>query len=96
MGISKHLKAICYGGGIGFCVGLASFLGSADKTTMAIMRIVLKPIELVMWLAQTVFGLGNGTTAFIGWFGSAIYCMILGVLIGWGISVLYSRATGDE
>ncbi len=96
MKISRHLLAICYGAGIGFCFGLAGFIGAVDKPTLAVMLIVLQPIKWVMWLAQNIFGLSNGSTAFIGWFGSAIYCMILGGLIGWGVSAVYSRVTGNE
>lgn len=95
MSIMRHLHAICKGAGIGFLVGLTS-IATVDKTSVRILRFMSKPVEFVMWLAQKTFGLRDGTTALMGWLGLAVYWMILGGLIGWAVSVLYSKATGDE
>ncbi|HUJ09704.1 MAG TPA: hypothetical protein VL171_06735 [Verrucomicrobiae bacterium] len=95
MSITKHLGPICKGAAVGFLIGLAS-IATEDKKTLFVQRIVLKPVEFAMWLAQKIFGLSDGSTALLGWLCAAIYCMILGGLIGWGVSVLYSKVTGDE
>jgi hypothetical protein len=95
MASSRHLGPICKGAAIGFLFGLAS-IATVDKKTLFILRIVSKPVELVMWLAQKTLGLSDGSTALMGWLCLAVYWMILGGLIGWGVSVLYSKATGDE
>ena len=92
---TRHLGPICKGAGIGFLVGLAS-IATVDKTSLYILRILSKPVEWVMWLAQKMLGLSDGSTALMGWLCLAVYWMILGGLIGWGVSVLYSKATGDE
>jgi hypothetical protein len=76
-------------------VGLAS-IATVDKTSLHIFRILSKPVEWVMWLAEKTFGLSNGSTALMGWFCLGIYWMILGGLMGWGVSVFYSKVTGDE
>ena len=56
-----------------------------------VFRIVNKPIEVVLWLAQQAFGLSDESTAVMGWFCLAIYWMAIGGLIGWGVSVLRSK-----
>ncbi len=94
MNISRHFAGICTGAGIGFLIGLAS-IATVDKKTLVLLRIVLKPVEVITGLAQKILGLSDGSTALLGWFGSALYCMILGGLFGWGVSVLYAKATGD-
>ena len=94
MSISRHLGPICKGAALGFLIGLAS-IATIDKKTLAIMSVVSKPVEWVMWLAQKLFGLSDGTTAMMGWLGMGIWCMILGALIGWGVSVARSRMAGD-
>ena len=95
MGISGHLGPICKGAAVGFLIGLAS-IATVDKKTLVIMRVVSKPVEWVTWVAQKLLGLSDGSTALMGWFGMGIWCMILGALIGWGVSALYSKATGDD
>ena len=94
-GPTSRVAAICKGAAVGFLVGLAS-IATVDKKSLAILRVVSKPVEWVMWAAQKVLGLSDGSTALIGWLGMGIWCAILGALIGWGVSVLYSKATGDE
>ncbi|PWU19571.1 MAG: hypothetical protein C5B50_06300 [Verrucomicrobia bacterium] len=95
MSISRHFGSICKGAGIGFLIGLAS-IATVDKKTLAILQILSKPVELVTWVAQKTLGLGDGTTALMGWLGLAVYWMILGALIGWGVSVLLAKGSGDE
>ena len=95
MDFTRHLGPICKGAGIGFLIGLAS-IATVDKKSLFILRIVLKPVEFVTWLAQKTLGLSDGSTALMGWFGAAIYCTVLGGLTGWGVNVLYSESTGDE
>jgi hypothetical protein len=95
MGISRHLGPICAGAAVGFLIGLAS-IATVDKKTLALMRVVSKPVEWVTWLAQKSLGLSDGSTALMGWLGMGIWCMILGALIGWGVSAARSKATGDE
>ncbi len=95
MGISRHLGSICKGAAVGFLIGLAS-IATVDKKTLVIMRVVSKPVEWVMWVAQKLLGLSDGSTALMGWLAMGIWCMILGALIGWGVGVLHSKATGDE
>jgi uncharacterized membrane protein (Fun14 family) len=95
MNLTQHLGSICKGAGIGLLIGLAS-IATVDKKTLVVLHIVTKPVELVMWLAQKTLGLSDGSAAFMGWFGTAIYMMILGGLIGWGVSVLLAKASGDE
>jgi hypothetical protein len=95
MSITQHLGPICKGAGIGFLLGLAS-IATVDKKTLFLLRIVLKPVEFATWLAQKSLGLSNGSTALMGWFGATLYCMVLGGLIGWGVSALYSKVTGDD
>jgi hypothetical protein len=95
MDISRHLGLICKGAGVGFLVGLAS-IATEDKGANHIIIIVRKPVEWVMWLAQHIFGLSDGSTALMGWLCLGVYGMVLGGLVGWGISVLYLKATGDE
>ena len=92
---SRHLGPICKGAAIGFLIGLAS-IATTDKKTLVIMRVVSKPVEWGTWAVQKLLGLSDGSTALMGWFGMGIWGMILGGLIGWGVSVLYSKATGDE
>ncbi len=95
MSLSRHLGPICKGAAVGFLIGLAS-IATVDKKTLVIFRVVSKPVEWVTWLAQKSLGLSDGSTALIGWLGMGIWCMILGALIGWGVSVLHSKVTGDE
>ena len=47
-----------------------------------------------MWLAQKILGLSDGSTALMGWLCLAVYWMILGGLIGWGVSVLRAKILG--
>lgn len=95
MSVTQHFGPICKGAGIGFLVGLAS-IATMDKKSLFILRIVGKPVELLTWVLQKVFRLSDGSTALIGWFGMAIYCMIIGGLLGWGVSIMYAKVTGDE
>ena len=95
MDITQHLGPICKGAGIGFLVELAS-VATVNKKSLFILSIALKPMEFLTWVAQRSLGLSDGSTALMGWLGAAIYCMVLGGLIGWGVSMLYSKATGDE
>jgi hypothetical protein len=95
MGLTQHLGPICRGADIGFLVGLAS-IAAVDKPSLRIFRLISKPVEWVGWLAQKTLGLSDGSTALIGWLGLGIYWMILGGLIGWGVSVLSSKVTEDE
>ena len=95
MDITRHLGPMCKGAGIGFLVGLAS-IATVDKKSLFILSIALKPVEFLTWMAQKSLRLSDGSTALMGWLGAAIYCMVLGGLIGWGVSMLYSKATGDE
>ena len=94
MNIARHLRGICKGAGIGFLVGLAS-IATIDRKTLFILRVVLKPVEILTSLAQRILGLSDGTTALMGWVGAATYCMILGGLLGWAASVFCSKAAGD-
>jgi hypothetical protein len=94
-GPPSKVAAICKGAAVGLLVGLAS-IATVDKKSLAILRVVGKPVEWVTWVAQKLFGLSDGSTALMGWFGMGIWCMILGGLIGWVVSILYSKATGDE
>jgi hypothetical protein len=95
MSMTRHLGPIVKGAGIGFLFGLAS-IATIDKASLFILRVGNKPVELVVWASQKVFGLSDGSTALMGWFCTAFYWMVLGGLIGWGVSVLYSKVTGDE
>ncbi len=95
MGISRHLGPICKGAGVGFLVGLAT-IATQDKGVNHILFVLSKPVEWAAWLAQKILGLSDGSTALMMWLGLGVYWMILGGLIGWGISVVYSHATGDE
>jgi hypothetical protein len=90
MNISQHFGLIWKGAGIGFLLGLAS-IATVDKKTLIILHLVMKPVEFVSWLTQKGLGLSDGSTALLGWFGTAIYCMVLGGLIGWGVSVMCSK-----
>jgi hypothetical protein len=94
MAITRHLGPICKGAAIGLLVGLAS-VATVDQKTLVILRIVNKPVEFVTWLAQRGFGLSDGNTALMGWFCTAIFWMMIGGLIGWGVSVLRAKASGD-
>ena len=76
-------------------IGLAS-IATVDKRTLVILSIVSKPVQFMTWLAQNIFGLSDGTTAQMGWLCLAIYWMIIGGLIGWGVSALHCKATGDQ
>jgi hypothetical protein len=76
--------AICKGAALGLLIGLAS-IATSDEKTLAILQVVGKPVEWVMWVAQKLFGLGDASTALMGWLGMGIWCMILGGLIGWGV-----------
>jgi hypothetical protein len=73
-------------------IGLAS-VATSDKTLLSILSILSKPVDFVMWLAQKIFGLSDGSVALMSWLGFAVFCMILGGLIGWGVSVVLG---GDE
>jgi hypothetical protein len=95
MSITPHLGPICKGAGVGFLFGLAS-IASMDKPSVRIVRVLSKPVEFVIWLAQKSLGLSDGSTALMGWLGLAIYWMMIGALIGWGAIVLYAKVTGDE
>jgi len=95
MSIMRHLGAICKGAGIGFLVGLA-LIATEDKGAEHILFIMSKPVEWVMWLAQKILGLSDGSTALMGWLCLGVYWMILGGVIGWGASVIYSKVTGNE
>jgi hypothetical protein len=95
MDAARHLGPIGKGAGIGFLIGLAS-IAAVDKPSLRIFRLISKPVEWCSWLAQNTLGLSQGSTALMGWLGLAIYWMILGGLIGWGVSVLHSKVTGDE
>ena len=90
-GPTSRSAAILKGAAIGFLVGLAS-VATIDKKSLAILRVIGKPVEWTMWVTQKLFGLSDGSTALMGWLGMGVWCMILGGLIGWGIS----KATGDE
>jgi hypothetical protein len=90
MPATQHLGAICKGAAAGFLFGLAS-IATVDKLTLQILSIVNKPVELLIWLAQNVFRLSDESTALMGWLGLAVYWMVLGGLIGWGVSVTYSK-----
>ena len=94
-GPPSKTAAICKGAAVGFLIGLAS-VATVDKKTLAILEVVSKPVGWVMWVAQKLFGLSDASMALMGWLGMGIWCMLLGALIGWGVSVLYSRVTGDE
>ena len=94
-GPTSRGAAIFKGAAVGFLIGLASIFGTTDKKSLAIMRVVSKPVEWVTWVAQKLFGWSDGSTALIGWLGMGIWCAILGGLIAWGVSVLYSKVTGD-
>ncbi len=91
----RHLRAICKGAGVGFLVGLAS-IATVDKPSLCFFRVLSKPVDAAMWLAQKTLGLSDGATALMGWLGLGIYWMIIGGLIGWGLSVFLSKASGDE
>jgi hypothetical protein len=95
MSITQHLGPICKGAVVGFLCGLAS-IATVDKKTLFIVRIVSKPVEFVTWLAQKSLGLSDGTTALVGWLCMGFLGMLIGGLLGWGLSVLYSKVTGDE
>ena len=95
MPISRHLGSICKGAAIGFLIGLAS-IATVDKKTLVILRVISKPVEWTMWVAQKIFGLSSSSTALLGWLGLGIYWMILGASIGWGVSVLLSKSSGTE
>jgi len=95
MSLTRHLGPICKGAGVGFLFGLAS-IAARDKPSLHLVRILSKPVEFVLWLAQKTLGLSDGSTALMGWLCLAVYWMILGGLIGWGVSVFYSKVTGDE
>jgi len=71
-------------------------LVAKDKPSPHIVRILSKPVEFVMWLALKTFGLSDGSPALMGWPGPANYWMMLHGLIAWEVSVLYSKAAGDE
>ena len=75
--------------------GLAS-IATVDQKTLFVLLIVNKPVEVVTWLGQKGLGWSDGSTALIGWFCTALYWMVIGGLIGWGVSVLYTKITGDE
>ena len=90
-GPPSRSAAILKGAAVGFLVGLAS-IAATDKKLLGIQRVIAKPVEWVMWVAQKLFGLSDGSTALMAWFGMGVWCMILGALIGWGIS----KARGDE
>src|SRR5437762_1330081 len=70
MNVTRHLGAICKVAAIGCLFGLAS-IASIDKASLLILRIGNKPVELVVWLAQKILGLSDGSTALLGWFGTA-------------------------
>ena len=94
MASTQHLGAICKGAALGFLFGLAS-IATVDKLTLHIFRILNKPVELVIRLTQNILRLSDGSTALMGWLCLAVYWMILGGLIGWGVSVLHSKVKGD-
>ena len=94
MAIAQHLSGICKGAAIGFLLGLAA-IATVDKKTVVIMRVLSKPVEWVIYLAQKILIWSDGTTSLMGWLGMAAYWMLLGALIGWGASVLHSKSSGD-
>ena len=71
-------------------------IATVDMKTLAILRIMSKPVELAMWLAQKTLGLSDGSTALMGWLCLAVYWTILGGLIGWAVSFLLAKASRDE
>ena len=94
MSITPHIRWILKGAGLGFLIGLASVaIDSRDKGLVLAFEILDAPVEFFVWLLQKIFGLSYGSTALMEWFGTAIWLMILGGLIGWGVSVLLG---GDE
>lgn len=95
MAFTRHLGLICKGAGVGFLVGLAS-IATQDKGVNHVLFVLSKPVEWLAGLAQRVLGLADGSTALLAWLGLGIYWMLLGGLIGWGISVARARLTGEE
>jgi hypothetical protein len=93
MAATQHLGAICKGAAAGFLFGLAS-IATVDKFTLQVSRILNKPVELMIWLAQNLLGLSDGSTALMGWLCLGVYWMLLGGLIGWGVSVVHSKVKG--
>jgi len=94
-GPTSKAAAICKGAAIGFLVGIAS-IAAQDKGVNHILFVLSKPVEWIGWLAQKIFRLADGSTAMVAWLGLGIYWMIIGGLIGWGVSVARSRMNGDE
>jgi hypothetical protein len=95
MAFTRHLGPVCKGAATGFLVGLAS-IAMADKGANHVFRILSRPVEWVTWLAQKVLGLSDGSTALMGWLGLGVYWMMIGAFIGWGVSVLLAKGSGDE
>ena len=92
--ITPHIRWILKGAGLGLLIGVASVaINGQDKGLVLAFEILDAPVECLVWLSQKMFGLSNGSAALMGWLGTAFWMMILGGLIGWGVSVLLG---GDE
>jgi hypothetical protein len=90
MAATQHLGAICKGAAAGFLFGLAS-IATVDKLTLQVSRILNKPVELLIWLTQSLLSLSDESTALMGWLCLGFYWMLLGGLMGWGVSVMHSK-----
>ncbi len=95
-GPASRGAVIFKGAAVGFLIGLASIFGTTDKKSFAILRAVSLPVQWVTSAAQKLFGWTDGSTALIGWLGMGIWCAILGGLIAWSASALYSKITGGD
>lgn len=94
-GPPSKAAAIGKGAAIGFLVGIAS-IAAQDNGVNHLLLVLSKPVAWVTWAAQELLGLSAGSAALLGWFGMGIWGMILGALLGWGVSALYAKLTGEE
>lgn len=94
---SRHIDLIAKGAAIGFLVGLVSVLGvHGPEVIVRTFEIVGVPVSWFVALLQMVFGLSEMTSALLWWLLHSLYWMVIGGLVGWGVSVLQTKLLGDE
>jgi hypothetical protein len=98
MSVTRHLGFIATGACIGLLIALIALASgdSPNQTWAHVFDFLGKPVALFVWLLEKVFGLNKGSSAGLWFLLHFIYWMLIGAFAGWGVSIVRSKAVGDE